>query len=237
MNPLKKVKIKWSPGFAYIIGLIASDGNLVKDGRHINFTSKDLDLVILFKHHLKIKNKIGKKGRNKYSEKKYYFIQFGDVNFYKLLLKIGLKPRKSKTLTNLIVPKKYFFDFLRGYFDGDGNTISYFDKRWKNSYMFYLNFSSASPYFIEWLRKTINISLGIKGHIIRQKKKSTIQLRFGKREVLILIRRMYCKRRLPSLKRKYLKIKTCLNIIYKTLRASAGTGRQLRLRGAGHLLA
>lgn len=41
MKPLSKIKIKWSPKFAYCIGLITSDGNLSKDGRHISFTSKD----------------------------------------------------------------------------------------------------------------------------------------------------------------------------------------------------
>gem|GEM_PF-6676481 len=45
MKPLGKVKIQWSPEFAYVIGLLTTDGNLSPDGRHINFTSKDRELV------------------------------------------------------------------------------------------------------------------------------------------------------------------------------------------------
>lgn len=65
MKPLEKVKIKWSPEFAYAIGLLSTDGNLSSDGRHINFTSKDRNLVKIFSKCLGVKNKIGKKARAK----------------------------------------------------------------------------------------------------------------------------------------------------------------------------
>ena len=56
-----KVKIEWNKKFAYAIGLIATDGSLSNDMRHIDFTSKDLELVDLFKRCLKLQNKIGRK--------------------------------------------------------------------------------------------------------------------------------------------------------------------------------
>lgn len=37
--------IRWSPALAYAIGLIATDGNLSGDGRHLTVTSKDRDLL------------------------------------------------------------------------------------------------------------------------------------------------------------------------------------------------
>ena len=226
MKPLRKVEIKWSPNFAYIVGLITSDGNLSNDGRHINFTSKDLGLAILFRRFLKIKNKTGKKGRSHDSKKKYFFIQFGDINFYKFLVKIGLKPNKSKILTKLNIPRNYFFDFLRGMFDGDGSIFSYFDKRWKNSFVFYLTFSSASPSFIKWLRKNIEILIKIRGHINKTGSRSTIQLKYGKKESIILIRRMYYKKGLPFLIRKYRKIKRFLKVEKKI---KVNVGRVLEL--------
>ena len=58
MRPLNKVKILWSSKFAYVIGLMATDGNLSIDGHHMEFTSKDLDLVEIFKNYLNLKNKI-----------------------------------------------------------------------------------------------------------------------------------------------------------------------------------
>ncbi len=49
MRPLEKINIQWSPELAYAIGLLVADGCLSKDGRHIDFTSKDLELVESFK--------------------------------------------------------------------------------------------------------------------------------------------------------------------------------------------
>ena len=52
--------IIWDNNFAYGIGLIASDGCLSSDKRHIEFSSKDLELVINVKKSFSLKNKIGK---------------------------------------------------------------------------------------------------------------------------------------------------------------------------------
>ena len=35
------VKLVWTNNFAYVIGVIATDGNLSPDLRHIHITSKD----------------------------------------------------------------------------------------------------------------------------------------------------------------------------------------------------
>jgi hypothetical protein len=53
MNPKRlqlknNPKIKWNSEISYGIGLIATDGSLSKDGRHITFTSKDQQLAELF---------------------------------------------------------------------------------------------------------------------------------------------------------------------------------------------
>ncbi len=51
--------MKRSADFAYVIGLITTDGSLSKDGRHLNLTSKDIDQIQTFKRILNLKNKIG----------------------------------------------------------------------------------------------------------------------------------------------------------------------------------
>jgi len=74
---------------------------------------------------LKLENKIGSK-KNGYTKKRTcHYVQFGDIVFYKWLLGIGLIPKKTKKMGKLKVPNEYFFDFLRGYFDGDGSCFSY----------------------------------------------------------------------------------------------------------------
>ncbi|MBU2219848.1 hypothetical protein KJ665_01765, partial [Patescibacteria group bacterium] len=92
MKPLNKIKTDWSPKFAYAIGLIATDGNLSSDGRHIVFTSKDADLIDNFQKSLEINYHIGKKSSGSQREKKYFVIQIGSILFYKFLLSIGLMP-------------------------------------------------------------------------------------------------------------------------------------------------
>jgi intein-encoded DNA endonuclease-like protein len=202
----KDYKMKWTPEFAYAIGLLTTDGNLSIDGRHIEFTSKDIQLVRLFKKCMNLKGvKIGKK-KNGYSDKKYYRIQFSNVRFHKKLLKIGLMPNKSKRIKRLKIPEKYFFDFLRGCFDGDGSFYSYWDPRWKSSFMFYTTFSSGSLAFIKWLRKKIKTLLNIEGHIDPNGSKQEWELKFAKKESKVIIPRMYYRISIPHLQRKYKKV-------------------------------
>lgn len=215
LKPQNKVKIKWSPEFAYAIGLLTTDGNLSPDGRHINLTSKDKEMILNFKKCLNITNKIGRKARGGRKEKKYYVLQFGDVNFYRFLQGIGLAANKSKILGTMEIPDKYFFDYLRGHFDGDGTFYFYWDPRWKYSFMFYTEFISASKKHIEWLRSKINRFLNIHGHITNGGRKICYQLKYAKAESIRLLPKLYPQRNFPKLSRKYLKIKKCLYIIDK----------------------
>lgn len=202
--PMAKVSTVWTPELAYAIGLIASDGNLSSDGRHIIFTSKDIEQTKTFANCLGIKNKIGFKSSGYGRDKIYSVIQFGDINFYRWLQSIGLSPKKSKTLGSLIIPDHLFFDFLRGLFDGDGCIYSYWDKRWHSSFMFYLSFASASDEFLVWLKLKLTIFLNIKGRITEGTRAKN--LIFAKRDSLKIIDKMYYNASVPKLDRKYQKI-------------------------------
>lgn len=210
-KPKGKVNIKWSPSFAYAIGLLASDGCLYKDGRHVSLTSLDMEQLNNFNKVLDIKVKISTKqaavGRS------CTHIQFSDAFFHRFLISIGVTPAKSKTISTVDVPKKYFFDFLRGSFDGDGCFYSYWDTRWRSSFMFYLTFSSASLYHIEWLRKEINEHTESTGHISKSRREGSIyNLRYAKKETLVIIKKMYYNRKIVCLSRKRIKIEKALAI-------------------------
>ena len=209
MRLRRKQKIRWSPELAYVVGLLVTDGSLSIDGRHIDFTSKDVQLLKTFKKCLELKNKIGFKSSG-FSKKKYPHVQFGDIILYKWLLKIGLTPHKSKTIGKLKIPNKYFFDFLRGHFDGDGSCYSYWDSRWASSFMFYVNFSSGSLFHLEWLKSKLKKFLKINGHI--KSGTRSWQLNYAKKESKVIIPKMYHAENLPCLKRKYKKLKTILKI-------------------------
>ena len=212
MKPLKRISCEWTPDLAYAIGLITTDGCLYKDGRHLAFVSKDYVLVLLFKKILGLKNKIAKK-RSGFIPSSYgYWIQFGDVNFYKFLVSIGLTPAKSKILGKLGVPDEFFFDFLRGHFDGDGSFYSYWDKRWASSFMFYLSFTSASIRHLKWLQGRLQYLLGIKGHLDLAAKSGAFQLKYAKAEALVVSQRIYYREGIPRLERKYRKVYTALEV-------------------------
>lgn len=204
-KPQRKVSTKWSPELAYAVGLITTDGSLSKDGRHIDFTSQDVELAHLYRKCLGIQHiAIGYK-KNSISGKRCSRIQFGDIHFYGWLEQIGLTQRKSLTLGPIAIPDKFFFDFVRGCFDGDGSIYSFWDTRWRDSFMFYIAFASGSRKFVEWLREKIRLSVGIKGHISASAGENTLQLRYAKRESLILFQRMFYEKNLPCLRRKFLK--------------------------------
>ena len=163
-KPKSKVKIKWSANFAYAIGLIATDGSLSIDRRHISFTSNDLEQINNYMDALKIECRV-ETYKSGIPGKTALRVQFSDVGFYNFLNKIGLTNAKSKTIGKLKVPNKYFYDFLRGSLDGDGTFYSYWDKRWKSSFMFYTEFISASQKHITWIQdqifKRLNIECGL----------------------------------------------------------------------------
>lgn len=217
----KDYKIKWVPEFAYAIGLLTADGNLSKDGRHLEFTSNDIQLVKTFKKCMNLIDvKIGTKTSG-FTDRRYPRIQFSNARLYKWLLKIGLMPNKSKTVSKLKIPDKYFFDFLRGYFDGDGSSYSYWDPRWASSFMFYTVFSSGSLCYLGWLKAKLKNLLKIKGHISPSRR--AWQLKYAKKESRILFSKMYYKENLSCLKRKYKKLKAHLDTDNKE------TGRSLKL--------
>lgn len=186
-----RAKIKWSSELAYVVGLIATDGCLYKDGRHLAFVSKDLQLVETFKKCLGLKVKITEKPSG-FSKRAFaYWVQFGDVNLYKFLLDIGITPHKSKTIGIIKIPDKYFFDFLRGSFDRDGTFYAYWDKRWASSYMFYMVFISASKEHLLWIREQCNRLLSVYGHMNDYQTAGVFQLRYAKNETIKLIRALY----------------------------------------------
>lgn len=215
-NPQGKVKIKWSPEFAYAIGLLTTDGNLSPSGRHFDFTSADKVQILNFSECLGIKPRITFK-MGSFSKKPVMRIQFGDVIFYKFLLGIGLMPRKSKILSALLIPDKYFFDFLRGHFDGDGTFYSYWDPRWRSSFMFYTEFISASKKHVLWIQDTIRRFLKISGHITKPQRDSCYQLKYAKADSLRLLPRLYYSKKVMCLPRKRLKIEKALAIVGEKL--------------------
>jgi hypothetical protein len=154
---------KWSEQMAYVIGFIASDGNICKTGKShmLQFASDDRDIIA------KIKKAISSKApvhlRTRPNGKISYQLRHSDPTIYNDLFTLGIKPRKSLTLSPPKVPKKYVRHFLRGFFDGDGSVwISHRTKHHNLTTVFY----TASTKMASFILKTIKqVCLEFEGKI------------------------------------------------------------------------
>ena len=211
----------WSQDIAYSVGLMASDGCLQRDKRHIDLTSIDLEQLDNFSKAM---------GRNFYVGRKSnghgdlaYRIQFSDVAYYDFLTSVGLSPAKSKTIGKLRVPEKFYPDFLRGLFDGDGSTYAYYDPRWRSSYMFYITFCSASIEFIEYIKLSNKILAGVNGGSIRTADR-VYTIAYAKSDSYKIYNYMYYDKGVVSLSRKKNKLLSYMaidgTVILKDNRAS-----------------
>ncbi len=202
MHRRYKIDCTWTPELAYVVGVFASDGNLSPDGRHLNVTSKDKEMAETVRTILRINNKIGRKARGGSKEKRYFSLQFGDINFYEFLLDIGLTPAKSKTLGPLAVPDEYFADFFRGCIDGDGSIDSFTHPESKLP-QFRIRLCSASPRFTDWALSRARILFDISGGwIYRHERSGICMLSFAKKDALKIIKSMYYADTVPALERK-----------------------------------
>lgn len=181
-----------APHLWYVIGYIATDGCLSKDGRHINITSKDEDILLSIRNALGLKCIISKK----FNSRGYLsrVLQFSDVAFYKFLLSIGLSTRKSLTIGELKIPNNYFGDFFRGVIDGDGSISSWVHP--SGSSQWSLRVVSGSGKFINWLGKMTECYFNISGkiHIYSKRNKQLNDLhllKFGKIAAKIILKKCY----------------------------------------------
>ena len=114
----------WTPEMAYVLGFFTADGNMIKNKRGAHFISieiTDKDILEEMKKAIGSNHKISIR-KNQFPEKDSYRLQIGSKVMFNDLLKLGITPNKSKTIDLPEIPKNYFSDFLRGYFDGDGHV-------------------------------------------------------------------------------------------------------------------
>src|SRR3989344_5923597 len=112
----------WSSEMAYVLGFFVADGNMIRNKRGAYFISieiTDKDILEKMKKAIGSTHKISIR-KNQFPEKDSYRLQIGSKAMFNDLLKLGITPNKSKTIDLPEIPKNYFSDFLRGYFDGDG---------------------------------------------------------------------------------------------------------------------
>ena len=173
----------------YLVGLIASDGSLSVDKRHIDITSSDSEYLQRVRCMCDIRSSVAQKIGGKGT--KAFRIQIADKLFYDFLKDVGLNPKKSRVIGPLRVPKEYFCDFLRGEIDGDGSIRSWVHpsngcEQWS------LRIVSASKKYLEWISDQVQILFRARGRIYKDQGEgfSKYVLKYGKISAQVILR--YC---------------------------------------------
>lgn len=199
---------KWSPDMAYVLGFFVADGCLAKNQKrrnyYIEFVSTDFDIIEKIKHKLNADQKIGAR-RGNGAWKKAYRLQIGSKRMFDSLINYGFSQNKSKILSPPDVPKEYFPDFLRGYFDGDG-CISWGKYKPKNrpSAREYIGlcFTSGSKNFLLGIKETLVCNkISKNGYLIV--KNGGYSLSFTTLDTLRILRYIYQRQNSIHLDRKY----------------------------------
>lgn len=202
------------PRLAYAVGLIATDGCLYGDGRHIAFISKDEDLMrallgIVNRSHIRYKLEESEFGGSAYRA------QFSHARLYRWLLKVGVMPRKSLVLGAIDVPDEYLMPVVRGLLDGDGTVYTLVHSPTKRKYANYTYerlwtfFHSASRRHLEWLSAALLRVIGVSGYIEvfkrKRRKNPLFRLKYGNGASRILLPAIYADTSVPRLERKWRK--------------------------------
>lgn len=140
---------------AYLLGFICADGHIEKDRLSITVSIKDIDILEKIKYALNSDHPIKKVLRkNPYQNTDRYYITLAElrinsVKLVKPLFAMGLTTNKTYTLDGNIVkhvPKYLMRDFLRGYFDGDGNV--FFGVKYTSGYKYNINICGNKDFLL-----------------------------------------------------------------------------------------
>jgi len=189
---------------AYVLGFIYADGNIIFTKRGTWFWSlqiNDKEILEEIKKVINSEHIISKK--KKYNNRKQsYRLQVGSKEMCEDLMHLGLTERKSKTILLPEIPKKYFPDFLRGYFDGDGGVWVGFKNKQRIHKIYAIStaFTSGSREFLVVL-KEILFKYGVLGGSLVQKERG-FDLKYSIKDSLILYKIMYNDKCSLFLKRK-----------------------------------
>jgi intein-encoded DNA endonuclease-like protein len=183
----------WTRDMAYILGFLYADGNIIKTKRgtyYISWYSADKVLLQAIKKVVEAEHLISLRAT---SSGKVYRMQIGSFEWFEDLYQLGLTPNKTKRLRLPNIPRDLIGDFVRGYFDGDGNVWvgTIHKNRSRNTKTIQTSFTCASSDFLYSLKDLLH-SVGLTGGGIYVPKNDTFaRLTFSVQDTLKIYKLMY----------------------------------------------
>ena len=155
---------------AYILGYFCADGAMTiskRGAKYIDFVSIDLILIKNIRDAFHATHRITVRKIDPTHPHSCYRLQIGSKQIFNDLLKLGITPKKTFRLQLPQIPLKYISDFVRGYFDGDGNvwTGMTHKHRIHPTQALRIVFTSGNQQFLQNLSKLLSNILHISGAI------------------------------------------------------------------------
>lgn len=134
-----------SHNMAYILGLIAADGNVSVRENLVSIALRDYDFEILEKIRVELQSERPVKLYTRADGTKFASLQIWSKTMKSDLSNYNITPRKTETiLPPTFLAKEYWRSYIRGYFDGDG-SINNYNQSWG------INIGGASHKVIQWM--------------------------------------------------------------------------------------
>lgn len=179
---------------AYVLGFFAADGYITvnkRGGQYWGIQIIDKNLLEEIKKVIGSEHAIGcKKGKE--NESTLYRLQIGSIEICDALRGLGFSEKKTNNMTLPGVPEEYVGDFIRGYFDGDGNVwVGKNNARRERSVdTILVMFTSCSESFLQSLKQRL-ILKGLKGGSLYSLKEGYFRLSLSVQDSLKLFEIMY----------------------------------------------
>ena len=209
---------KWSSEMAYVLGFFAADGSMIQNkrgGHFIEFTITDRIVLEQIQQVTNSTHRIAERAQRA-NHKTAYRLQIGSKKWFEDLSRLGFMQNKSKRLPFPEIPTKYFGDFVRGYFDGDGcvyfSHLKYADRK-KPRWVLLTLFTSGCRPFLDSLWNALKIH-GIHGGSLKKKTRG-FELVFSHSDSVALHRIMYHTGKIPELylPRKRIKLERAIRAL------------------------
>lgn len=138
---------KWTSEMSYVLGFAFADGSIRKrrgSSSRLRLCNSDWNLLDDIRKLMRSNHRITVDKRTGSD----YYIDLTRLKIVEDLEIIGMTENKSRTMKFPNVSNKYFFSFVRGYFDGDGHV----KVSGKTGRKIRINFASGSKEFLTTLK-------------------------------------------------------------------------------------